>query len=102
MTVLSRTTTMLAGAGIVAAAWAYAQTAPADACTVEEVWMSGEPGAQATVTGLRIPPDARQDDGVTFCIHGVVVKAKEATMVERRGERTFTLSGTVTLVLPPR
>jgi hypothetical protein len=86
----------------VGVAYGFAQTAVPAACGPEELWLSGEPGRQTTVARLRIPPLARLDEGVTFCVHGVVVKSNEATMIERDGVRTFTLRGTVTLTLPSR
>lgn len=99
-----RATVWIAVAGMVTAAgWLHAQAPPAgdEACGSGELWMAGRPGRQA-VFGLRIPPAARADPGVTFCVDGVVVRADEATMIERDGERTFTLEGRVTLTLPAR
>ena len=101
---LKRATTWIAAAGMVtAAAWLHAQAPAAgdEACGTGELWMAGKPGRQV-VSGLRIPPSARADPGVTFCVNGVVVRADEATLIERGGERTFTLEGRVTLTLPAR
>ena len=81
----------------------YAQApAAGTACGVDDVWLEGEPGPAFTVTGFRIPPEARTDGGVTFCIRGVVVTADETTMIARDGNRIFTLNGTVTLTMPDR
>jgi len=103
MTVFKRTTqSLIAIAILFAAVWTYAQTPAEMTCSAAEIWMSGSPGSQFTASGLRIPPAARSDAGVTFCLNGVVVKADEARMVERNGQRTFTLNGQVTLTIPPR
>lgn len=88
---------------LISGAVAYAQLpSSVDGCTAEAIWMDGKPGRQVTVSGLRIPPAARLDGGVTFCIRGVVIKADEATIIERKGERIFSLDGTVTLTMPAR
>ena len=101
----TRAAAFIAGTGMLMAAGAgygVAQTSSTPECGPAEVWLDGKPGRKLTVSGLAIPPEARLDAGVTFCVHGVVVKANEATMIERTGARTFTLRGTVTLTLPSR
>jgi hypothetical protein len=82
--------------------YSYAQGAPRAepvVCGDNDVWLTGDVGASVTSTRLRIPPSARHD-GVTFCIHGVVVNAQEALINEREGRRVFTLNGHVTLSMP--
>jgi len=89
----------------IAVSYAYAQvvssTAPAPACAEGELWLTGKVGAATTSTGFRIPPSARMDKGVTFCVQGVLVKAEEALFSERDGQRVFTWNGRVTLTMPP-
>lgn len=103
MRIPRRAATFIVGGGmlIAGAGYSLAQTS-APECRSDELWLDGKPGRQVTVSGFGIPPEARMDDGVTFCLRGVVVKASEATMIERNGERTFTLRGTVTLTMPSR
>jgi hypothetical protein len=88
----------------IAAGYGHAQVissaAPSPTCAEGELWLTGKVGAVTTSTGLRIPPSARLDEGVTFCIQGVLVRAEEALFSERDGQRVFTLNGRVTLTVP--
>ena len=82
-------------------AYGYAQApSPMAACGEDEIWLSGTPGPAFTSTGFRIPAMARVDDGVTFCVRGVLVKAQEAAVAKADGQRVFTLTGHVTLTIP--
>ena len=64
--------------------------------------MAGEFGPSFTSSGLRISPTATLDDGVTFCIRGVLVHADEAVVISSDAERISTLRGTVTVAMPQR